>query len=217
MSASACSMTGTHPRVAVRGPRSQARGLGGVEKAGRETSPQPGNCHLLRLLSVGGVPQYSPGLSSVEADGILKPQSSGHSPEARDGLGCERIPAHKGRVASSDDGDPIAFSGASYPVPAAETLWVMSGPKGCLRREWIWPTSAPAIPGRPVTKSRHLAGWSVRVRNHASACWYLQLSLGQERTVSPAFLLIFSSRIGEPQMGQGSATGLSQAVNLQSG
>jgi hypothetical protein len=52
---------------------------------------------------------------------------------------------------------------------------------------------------------------------YATGRWYLQFSLGQWRVVSPLFLLNLSNRIGEPQLGQGSATGFPQDVNLHSG
>src|SRR5271157_5432651 len=54
-------------------------------------------------------------------------------------------------------------------------------------------------------------------RAYATARSYLQFSLGQWRVVAPVFLSNLSNRIGEPQLGQGSATGFSQDVNLHSG
>jgi len=53
--------------------------------------------------------------------------------------------------------------------------------------------------------------------DYSSVRSYLQLSFQQWRVDSPVFLLDFSSRMGEPQSGQGSATGFPHTVNLQSG
>ena len=90
---------GTHSRIAIRGRRCQSGGLGGVEEACRQSSPQSGDRHLLRMLSVGRLPQHPPRLSSPEGNGILQPQSARHPRKARQRLDRERFPHCEGRVA----------------------------------------------------------------------------------------------------------------------
>ena len=79
------------PGSQYAGAAAKRRGLGRLEKACGQASPQPEDRHLLRMLSVGRLPQHSPRLPSSEGDGILKPQGARHPRKARRRLDGERI------------------------------------------------------------------------------------------------------------------------------
>ena len=108
---------------------------------------------------------------------------------------------------------PTGFSAACLAPPFRQT------PKASQRGEKLGlaPNNRSGGQGLKARPSVDLAGWPVTRGTHSTARWYLQFSFGQWRTVSPVLRLFFSSRIGEPHVGHASATGLSQAVNLQSG
>ncbi len=88
------------PGSQYAGAASNAEGLAALKKLVAKSSPQSGDRHLLRMLSVGRLPQHSPRLSSAEGDGILEPQGARHPRKARRRLDRERIPHCEGRVGS---------------------------------------------------------------------------------------------------------------------
>ena len=86
------------PGSRYAGAASNAGGMAGLKKFVANLPRDQANRHLLRMLSLGRLPQHPPRLSSFEGNGILQPQGARHPRKTRRRLDRERVSNCKRRV-----------------------------------------------------------------------------------------------------------------------